>query len=253
MMLLFSSSIIAGVLEDVPDHAQFTRNPHFHILVVTVKEIHERITVNAKPPTGVLVVDEVIRGRLVKQGSYPFSVSPPMTVIDMQSETYEPKKEWLNQQYTGPSVGDKLIIFVYVTRSTLASHKKLVIQGDIYRYSDENRVKIIGQMVPPERALWIQFPLFFLIILFPVAGILLSVLARRKGALEGRAGTYRVFAFLLPVLSIILYFYYETGISIYSDIRVDLLLLWPATFVSGLLLIVLGLEIFIEKTRKRRI
>ncbi len=251
-VLLISCPVFAsGVVEEVSDYAQFTRNPHFHILVVSVLEINKRVTTNANPPNGKLKVDDIIRGRIVKPGSYRFLISPPIGGEDIERVTNKPMKEWLEKGYVGPSVGDKLIIFVYTTREALRKTGTLFIQGPIYRYTEENRFRVTEQMALPERTVWIQLPLFFVILLLPVASIIFSAISRKKNINKVRKQNLKAISLLLPLLSIILYIYYESGISSYSDIRIDLLIIWPAMIANGVMIIVYSLEMIIGIMRKK--
>jgi hypothetical protein len=246
------TSVHSDIVEEVPDYAQFTRNPHYHILVVTIQEIKDSITVNEWPPSGRLQVEYVIRGRVVTPGVYRFRISPPMSGIDIEKATRKPKNEWLERQYIGPQKGDKVIISVYTTRDAIKKSNELVIQGPIYRFTEENRERVIAQLAPPERTIMIQLPLFFLILFFPGASVVCSVIARRKNIPDRKKQRFRIIAILLPLLSLILYIYYEAGISLYSNIRIDLLILWPAMLVNGVLVIMYSIDMFFW-IKKRKI
>ena len=72
----------------------------------------------------------------------------------------------------------------------------------------------------PDRSNAFQVPLFLLVLAIPVAAF---VLRRRRGWVLA----------MLVVAQIGLYVLYETGISIETNIRADLLLVYPAILVSG--------------------
>jgi hypothetical protein len=81
-------------------------------------------------------------------------------------------------------------------------------------------VAMVNKTGGPDRSNAVQVPLFLLVLAIPVVAF---VLRRRRG---------RVLA-VLVVVQIGLYVLYETGISIETNIRVDLLLVYPAILVSG--------------------
>jgi hypothetical protein len=78
------------------------------------------------------------------------------------------------------------------------------------------------------RTAWVELPLAVLIILSPVVCLILSVLSlRRTGSPSLRqrcAGT----TFVLPLVVLALYAFYESGMPPEMNIRIDLLLIYPA-------------------------
>ena len=110
----------------------------------------------------------------------------------------------------------------------------------VYRATADNLDVARLHMAPAERAGWLQLPLFLVIVTAPVAGIVLAVRGRRRRGLYGlalaAAGAYAV---------------YESGISSYTNIRVDLLVVFPALVVMALVVIVTPIVDLIRARRGR--
>lgn len=78
------------------------------------------------------------------------------------------------------------------------------------------------------RTAWVELPVAVLIILSPVACLILFVISlRRTGSPSSRQGC-AVATFALPPVALALYAFYESGIPPETNIRVDLLLIYPA-------------------------
>jgi hypothetical protein len=78
------------------------------------------------------------------------------------------------------------------------------------------------------RTAWVELPLAGLIILSPVACLILFVLSlRRTGSPSLRQRCART-TFVLPLVVLALYAFYESGIPPEMNIRIDLLLIYPA-------------------------
>ena len=148
---------------------------------------------------------------------------PPITADDYD-ENKKMSAPWYEKPLEGPTVGDKLIVFSYVPKGA----PELVLQGPVFRYSDENRLLIIDQMAPPEREDWIQLPIIALILLIPLLSIFFYRCSKHNNLSDTKRKLFRKLALILPLLALGLYVYYESGISMYSNIRIDLLLIWPA-------------------------
>lgn len=68
----------------------------------------------------------------------------------------------------------------------------------------------------------------------PVACLLLFALSLRRSTPPLVRRRLRLAVFLVPLAALGLYAFYETGISTYTNIRVDLLLIYPALLLAFL-------------------
>jgi hypothetical protein len=207
-------------------------NPHFDILLVTVVGVESGPFTNADPPQGLVRVDETLRGSEPVGAIYPARWSGHVRDDDyadrggMRDGAWIPpqlKPEWHQRLLDPPKPGDQLIVFT----SGVAEFKSIWAQA-AFRLTPENRVFVLAHMAPPERGAALQTPAFLLILLAPLACITLHLL-RRSSAVSGPV-KFRLRLALWLVLFLVpaVYDFYESGISIHSNIRVDLLLLWPA-------------------------
>ena len=117
--------------------------------------------------------------------------------------------------------------------------------GPDARFSGISSVVLAG-LAQDDRTIWVQAPLALAILGAPVVCLVLFAVS-----LHGR-GSYglRLAAGLLPLVALGLYALYETGVSPETNIRVDLLLIYPAlllTFVSWPAMLVAAL------LRRRRV
>ncbi len=97
------------------------------------------------------------------------------------------------------------------------------------RFSERNREAALANMAPPERKGWIQTPIAILLLFSPVACLILAMVHSSSQALQ-----LRLLVLALPLVALGLYAFYRSGVSVYSDIRVDLLLIYPALFLAFL-------------------
>ena len=126
-----------------------------------------------------------------------------------------------------------MISFTYVPDTFDGKTQPLLLQGPIIRFSPINRAAIISQMAPPDRATAIQLPLAAISILLAIT----SLLARIRPLLSSSRLTRLYVSVGSAAMSLILYGLYESGISSYANIRVDVLILWPALALSALMLV----------------
>lgn len=97
-----------------------------------------------------------------------------------------------------------------------------------------------------DRTGFVQAPVAVLILASPLLCFALLALSLRRSVPEERRQRLRLAVGLLPLVALGLYAFYETGVSAETNIRVDLLLIypallltvlaWPALLVSALLL-----------------
>ncbi len=212
----------AAVEERLPADHPLLRHPHFDIWVVSVVDVHADGATNATPPTARVVVEEVLRGE---------GPRGPATAVwrgGTRASDFDPrppgqasllKPEWSTRPLPGPSTGDRLIVFGRRTAEGALG----VESWAVFRDTPDNRATARRSMAPPERSAWVQAPVALALLAAPVVAWLLLRHPRR------RRWTYAVAA-----AAAALYAFYESGISLYTDIRVDLLLIYPALAATAL-------------------
>lgn len=90
----------------------------------------------------------------------------------------------------------------------------------------------LAQAEGADRTAWVQAPLALTILAAPLLCLALFALSLPRSVPESRRR--RLVAGLLPLAALGLYAFYESGVSAYTDIRADLLLIYPALFVTVL-------------------
>jgi hypothetical protein len=78
------------------------------------------------------------------------------------------------------------------------------------------------------RTAWVELPVAVLIILSPVACLILFVISLRRTGSPSSRQRCAVATFILPLVALALYAFYESGIPPEMNIRIDLLLIYPA-------------------------
>lgn len=99
----------------------------------------------------------------------------------------------------------------------------------------------LAQASPDDRTGWVQAPVALMILAVPILCLALFALSLPRSVPEVRKGRLQLTVGLLPLAALGLYAFYESGISAETNIRVDLLLIYPAlvlAFVSWPALIV---------------
>jgi len=179
-------------------------NPQFTVLVVEVLRADVVEGTNAAPPEGKFRVVKVLRGRNVRRGDYLYKVI-------LHKPNTEDAAVWGSQPAHGPAPGDKLIVFAGVGSQSVAEGGVIALQGPMIRDIPRLRDQVTGKLVYDSE---LQFPLFLLVLAAPFLGFV-----RRIGWLS------------IP-LAFGAYAVYERLMSPYYDIRIDLLLIWPALIAS---------------------
>lgn len=253
---LFGATSVAQTVvggERLDPRAAPLANPHFDILAVTVVEMEPGGFTNANPPKGKVRIDEVLRGD-DKPGTVTATWRGGETVGDYdpppqnRGGKYTPgklKPEWYTRPLEGPKVGDRLIVFKVGEQSG----GSFWIQYS-YRFSDLDRELVLREMAPPERKDWTQLAAFLAILACPFLSLACFLRLRAPSGAPSRRRMYQAAILLLPLLSLATYGYYESGISLYSNIRTDVLLLWPALALSFALWPALGI-MHLLSSRKR--
>lgn len=223
-------------------------NPHFDIVVVTVIAAESGPFTNADPPLGLVRVDETLRGAEPVGAIYPARWSGHVRDEDYADRGgmrdggwVQPQltPEWHQRPLVPPKPGDQVIVFA----AGVAEFKSIWAQA-AFRLTPENRAFVVAHMAPAERSAVIQAPAFLLILLAPIVCVILHILLRSSALSAPLKYRLRLALWLVLFLVLPVYAFYESGISIYSNIRVDLLLLWPAI---ALTLAIAAMSLLFEK------
>lgn len=236
--------------DEVQQQTYAMANPHFDILIVTVVSMESGPFTNERPPQGVVRVQEVLRGREKVGTTYPIrwqSISPPeyeesgglQDGANIAARRLKP--DWANRRVAAPTAGDRFIVL------TFGITKGWIRVEDAYRVSDENRSFVTRHMAPPERYGIVQGAAFLFILAAPVACILLHFRSRSPRLTDRQKGRARLALALAVPVAIAVYAFYESGVSIYSNIRADLLVLWPAL---GLTVAIAGISLLLFALRQ---
>ena len=216
-------------------------NPLMFIFAATVEQINPNQNKNTEPEdsAGVLTVTEVIRGHNIKVGR----ISARWNLVD------NPVRTARNQPPQNPrplKIGDKVIVFSWLDDNGAA------VVNYFYEFTDENRQSVLTYMAPPEWAPGIKLLLFLLILIFPVLGLITLVLYYSLKSDSGKMKSLYLFSIVAPILTSVAYLIYESGISTYSNIRVDLLIIWPVV-IGSFILWLIPIFVKIKKSRDARL
>lgn len=230
---LFAATIVSadGVSEKIQAGTRLLENPHFDILVALVAEMSDEGATNANPPRGKLVIEEILRGR-ERLGPVLAQLSAPVRQQDYERpQEGKLKPEWFVRSFHGPKIGDRVIVF-----GNLDASGALIVQPEaVYRFSKENRDAVLRYMAPAERSAWIQAPIALLLLALPLIGLVFLLAQPISFVSDRMRRRLRRCNYVFPLIAAVLYAFYESGISIYTNIRVDLLLIWPALGLTGIL------------------
>ena len=182
----------------------FHKNPQFTVMVVRILTADVAQGTNQTPPAGSFRVVEVLRGRWVEPGGeYRYRILSPRSGADGPG--------WGAMPLHGPRAESELIVFTAVGAQPVPPGSTIILQGPLIVAGASQRKAVAAALVHDSRLLW---PLFVVIVLSPV----LAALPRHR--------------WLAPAVGIAAYIAYETLMSNAYDIRIDLLVLWPALIVS---------------------
>jgi hypothetical protein len=205
----------------IPDEEYLLANPEFDILVVRVLEADDRDGTNADPPAVTLEIEEVLRGPS-RQGTVSARWYGPIWHEDLAPEGGT-AEAWQSRPLSGPTVGDRLIVF-----GGSGPEGVFTVQAHaVYRLTEANRQAVFEHAarthsVPVFIALWVGMGASAL------GALTLFVVSFFAEEPAGRAERLRLGVVACAVAALVLYVIYESGISPYAAIRIDLLLLWPA-------------------------
>ncbi len=207
------------------------RNPAYDILVVTVLAVEAADATNGNPPRVELRVEEVLRGE-DRGPTVMVTWNAPIFHEDTK-ESGGTTETWKARPLAGPEAAAKLIVFSI-------GEDAGVLAWSVYRFSSQNRAVVL-EHAAVERSAGIQIPVFLLLIVLPIVIVVLFVRALSAKTSSRAKLRLRQAIFALAVLSPGLYVFYELGISAYSNIRIDLLVVVPAI---GIALVVGGLALY---------
>jgi hypothetical protein len=194
------------------------QNPHFVIVHAEILNLGSPITTPAKPAQGRIRIHKVLRGRNLKA---PRDVdatfgAPALPGIPSTIE------------FRMPPVGSQVMVSYccldlagkYADENTVSTQNYLVL------WTPENEARVTGSIAPKEATGQRQGSLLLVLLLTTLAGFasgIFRIPAKKKIVLRT----------LLFASSFLIYAFYERGISIQTNIRVDLLMLYPMLLANG--------------------
>ena len=95
-------------------------------------------------------------------------------------------------------------------------------------------VNLFAVVTQQDRTAWVQVPLALVVLLSPILCLALFVLSLMRRFPDSLRRRFAAAILPVPPVALLLYFAYESGISPLTNIRVDLLLLYPALVVAFL-------------------
>jgi hypothetical protein len=222
LLVLAPALAFAAVEERLSADHPLLRNPHFDIWIVSVVEVRDEGATNASPPTVRVIIEDILRGSgrrgpaaAVWRGATRAGDFGPAA----PGEASRAKPEWKTRPLPGPAPRDRLIVF-----GRRVQDGSLGVESwAVFRDTPQNRETARRAMAPPERSGWVQGPVALALLAAPVAALLLL-----------RRGRHRRWNYVLAPAAAALYAFYESGISLYTNIRVDLLLIYPALAATAL-------------------
>jgi len=107
----------------------------------------------------------------------------------------------------------------------------------VYRDSAEARRDLAANLPAGERIGWIQGISFLFLLLVPALQIALHSLYKRT-----RRRAHLIINLVLPITALLDYWFYESGIPAYINIRIDLLLLLPVAALTALLWVIFAVK-----------
>lgn len=224
LVLLAGKSYGSEVFPEIFPDSQPLKNPRVYIFIGKVEKIsknHANDLIEGEFD-GELDVSEVIRGHGMDIGKVAAKWSSHEKPLILSR--YEPP------QIARPlKTGDRVIAFSWLRDDGTAIINYLI------EYSDKNRATVLGNMAPAEWSAGVQIFLILLMAGFPLIALALYLFSKFRISTRRKMRLVKAFIMGAPLLTLFSYFIYESGISIYSNIRVDLLIVWPLVIGSFLL------------------
>ncbi len=239
-IILLATSLVAnagGGFDRLPADEMYLDNPYWIIAVVTVG----KVTTKELTEEGQLEITEVLRGEVNSQVINHAVWTLPSKHNDRPFQNTIRPNEWYERHgqedwnLATPKLGDKLIVIFLKDQDLLNDPVKLV---GIYMFSEKNKNAVLENMAPAERGAAIQIPLFLAILLNPIICFCVYMSSRTKSLTRREKKTRRLIIVWLTLLQFATYIFYESGISMWTNIRVDFLVVGPALLASIVIIIV---------------
>jgi hypothetical protein len=224
LLIFYSNSSSSESFPNLFPDDRSLQNPLLYIFIGTIESIHkgESSMQNGETFMGTINVNEVLRGHKLKTG--------PVTA--KWSSTGEQRKFSRLEPMQVPrelKTKEKVLAFSWLNNDGTAI---------IYRFfegSKKNRSIAVGYMATPEWSSDVRRFLFFLMIGFPSIALLLHFNSNTYWFKSKHQKKIKIYIFGAPILTLVSYLVYESGISHYSNIRADLLIILPIVIGSFLL------------------
>lgn len=232
-----------GVTGSISTDEQSLKRSQLDIYVVTIVDVKNQVTTNSTPPTGHLIINEVLRGNNpeVKSHSFAFEMVPKQTVGDLQ----KPKQDWFSRTLQGPADGEKYIVFVYKSDGPRRPGTLMYLLHPVVEFNDYTKSVVLNNMVRAERKPWIQSLTFWMMLILPL-------LSYCTYACFGKNLIYKTSTFLLPIIGLLLYPIYESGLPTNAKIRIDLFFIIPFLIFNLVLLLRYCWVFFVKDTSPTR-
>lgn len=206
----------------IKTNEQLLTIPFYGIFLGEIKTINgSRSGTNSSPPSGIVAIKEVIKGN-IETRDYDFEFQAPRRYSDYdQSEgnRLTIKKDWGNRILISPEVGT---IFIGFAKFDSQVNKLRIAHDDMYIDSMQNRQVIEEFGGPGPRNSVLQISALIMIVLLPMISL---ALLRKVPKIS----------LVLSLATFPLYIYYESGISPWANIRIDLFIVIPLLIASAVL------------------
>ncbi len=202
-------------------------NPHFVIVHAEILELSAAKTSIDNPVEAKIKIINVLRGRNKTVPREAMAQFNPGLVhgmmIDPKNGNYEIKPEAKVKQYDMPEVGSQVLISYCCLDK--GNENKISTQTGVIMWSPRNESIIRGRMTPPEASTKVQGFLFMGLFITTFFGFIL-------GLTEMNGKTKLILRSCAFIASFELFFIYESGISNATNIRVDLVIIYPLLLLN---------------------
>jgi hypothetical protein len=201
-------------------------NPRYVSVHAEILSLSAPETSFAQLATAKLRIHAVLRGRNKTTRAADASFSPPLlheSMVDPMKGNYELKPEAKQRKYSLPPVGSHVLLaYCCVDQES----GMVGTQNYLVLWSPENEAKVLKTATPVEASTVKETALFWLMCGLPILGFILTGLGfGRLWRMTYSAPACFAAAFLADGV-------YESGISNYTDIRVDLLIIIPIMILN---------------------
>jgi hypothetical protein len=212
----------------VPEKTSMLRNPGFDILVVRIVAVADAGATNADPPRVTVAVEKTLRGRSRDGKKIIARWQAPVTHRDIEPGGGGVTEAWKTAPLAGPRIGDRLIVFGGGGANSLRIQANAV-----YRATKANERAIRDNAFQAHGAT-LALALVGGILFLSIAGLILFRMSSTATDRQARKHLRRaVLAAAAAALG--LFVYYESGVSPFAAIRIDLLVIVPV--LGGVLLL----------------